>query len=77
MPTRCHLSYSVFASACLLWRCCPAAQAARSSRRSRTRVPSGAAPQAQAPVNDVLTDSFGKLVQDTKIENKSLRLTSP
>lgn len=32
---------------------------------------------AQAIVNDVLTDSFGKLVQDTKIENKSLRLTSP
>jgi uncharacterized lipoprotein YajG len=32
---------------------------------------------AQALVNDVLTDSFGKLVQDTKIENKSFRLTSP
>jgi uncharacterized lipoprotein YajG len=32
---------------------------------------------AQAIVNDVLTDSFGKLVQDTKIENKSLRLTGP
>ena len=32
---------------------------------------------AKALVNDVLTDSFGKLVQDTKIENKSLRLTSP
>ena len=32
---------------------------------------------AQALVNGVLTDSFGKLVQDTKIENKSLRLTSP
>ena len=32
---------------------------------------------AQALVNDVLTDSFDKLVQDTKIENKSLRLTSP
>jgi len=32
---------------------------------------------AQALVNDVLTDSFGKLVQDTKIENKTLRLTSP
>ena len=32
---------------------------------------------AQAIVNDVLTDSFAKLVQDTKIENKSLRLTSP
>lgn len=32
---------------------------------------------AQALVNDVLTDSFGKLVQDTKIENKSLRLTNP
>jgi len=32
---------------------------------------------AEALVNDVLTDSFGKLLQDTKIENKSLRLTSP
>ncbi|MBI3808376.1 MAG: hypothetical protein HY281_12840 [Nitrospirae bacterium] len=32
---------------------------------------------AQALVNDVLTDSFGKLLQDTRIENKSLRLTSP
>lgn len=32
---------------------------------------------AQTLVNDVLTDSFGKLLQDTKIENKSLRLTSP
>ena len=37
----------------------------------------GPAPQAQVPVNDVLTDSFGRLVQDTKMENKSLRLTSP
>jgi len=32
---------------------------------------------AQVLVNEVLTDSFGKLVQDTKIENKSLRLTNP
>jgi uncharacterized lipoprotein YajG len=32
---------------------------------------------AQALVNDVLTDSFGKLVQDTTIENKLLRLKSP
>lgn len=32
---------------------------------------------AQALVNDVLTDSFGKLVQDTRIENKQLRLKSP
>jgi uncharacterized lipoprotein YajG len=32
---------------------------------------------AQALVNDVLTDSFSKLLQDTKIENKSLRLTGP
>jgi hypothetical protein len=32
---------------------------------------------AQALLNDVLTDSFGKLLQDTKIENNSLRLTSP
>ncbi len=32
---------------------------------------------AQALVNGVLTDSFGRLVQDTKIENKSLQLTSP
>ena len=31
---------------------------------------------AQALVNDVLADSLSKLVQDTKIENKSLRLTS-
>jgi hypothetical protein len=32
---------------------------------------------AQALVNDVLTDSFGKLVQDTMVENKQLRLKSP
>lgn len=32
---------------------------------------------AQALVNDVLTDSFGKLVQDTTVENKLLRLKSP
>jgi len=32
---------------------------------------------AQALVNDVLTDSFGKLVQDTTVENKQLRLKSP
>ena len=31
----------------------------------------------QALVNDVLTDSFGKLVQDTTVENKQLRLKSP
>jgi len=31
----------------------------------------------QALVNDVLTDSFGKLVQDTMVENKQLRLKSP
>lgn len=31
---------------------------------------------AQALVNGVLTDSFSKLVQDTKIENTSLRLKS-
>lgn len=29
---------------------------------------------AQVLVNDVLTDSFGKLVQDTTVENKQLRL---
>jgi uncharacterized lipoprotein YajG len=29
---------------------------------------------AQALLNDVLTDSFGKLVQDTTVENKQLRL---
>jgi hypothetical protein len=29
---------------------------------------------AQAVLNDVLTDSFGRLVQDTTIENKQLRL---
>ena len=32
---------------------------------------------AQTLVNDVLTDSFSKLLQDTKIENKQLRLKSP
>ncbi|MBI3355696.1 MAG: hypothetical protein HY038_02780 [Nitrospirae bacterium] len=32
---------------------------------------------AQALVNDVLTDSFGKLIQDTTVENKRLRLKSP
>jgi uncharacterized lipoprotein YajG len=32
---------------------------------------------AQTLVNDVLTDSFSKLLQDTKIENKQLRLNSP
>ena len=32
---------------------------------------------AQALVNEVLTDSFGKLVQDTTVENKQLRLKSP
>jgi uncharacterized lipoprotein YajG len=32
---------------------------------------------AEALVNDVLTDSFSKLLQDTKIENKQLRLKSP
>jgi hypothetical protein len=32
---------------------------------------------AQALVNDVLTDSFGKLVQDTMVESKQLRLKSP
>jgi hypothetical protein len=31
---------------------------------------------AQALVSDVLTDSFGKLVQDTTVENKLLRLKS-
>jgi hypothetical protein len=31
----------------------------------------------QALLNDVLTDSFGKLVQDTTVENKQLRLKSP
>jgi len=32
---------------------------------------------AQALLNDVLTDSFGKLVQDTTVENKQLRLKAP
>ena len=32
---------------------------------------------AQALVNDVLTDSFSKLLQDTMVENKQLRLKSP
>lgn len=31
----------------------------------------------QALVNEVLIDSFGKLVQDTTVENKRLRLKSP
>ena len=31
----------------------------------------------QALLNDVLTDSFGKLVQDTTVENKQLRLKNP
>ncbi len=30
-----------------------------------------------AVLNDVLTDNFKKLVQDTKVENKALRLTGP
>jgi hypothetical protein len=30
-----------------------------------------------AVLNDVLTDNFNKLVQDTKVENKALRLTGP
>ena len=32
---------------------------------------------AQALVNDVLTDSFSKLLQDTMVENRQLRLKSP
>jgi hypothetical protein len=32
---------------------------------------------AQALLNDVLTDSFGKLIQDTTVENKQLRLKTP
>jgi uncharacterized lipoprotein YajG len=32
---------------------------------------------AQTLVNDVLTDSFGKLLQDTMVENKQLRLKIP
>ena len=32
---------------------------------------------AQTVVNDVLTDSFSKLVQDTTVENKLLRLKTP
>jgi hypothetical protein len=31
----------------------------------------------QDVVNEVLTDSFGKLIQDTTVENKQLRLKSP
>ncbi|HUI68993.1 MAG TPA: YajG family lipoprotein [Spirochaetia bacterium] len=31
----------------------------------------------EAVVNDVLTDSFNKLVHDTKVEHTSLRLTGP
>jgi hypothetical protein len=32
---------------------------------------------AQALMNEVLTDSFGKLIQDTTVENRQLRLKSP
>jgi hypothetical protein len=32
---------------------------------------------AQALLNDVLTDSFGRFVQDTTLENKQLRLKTP
>ena len=32
---------------------------------------------AQALANDVLTESFGKLIQDTMVENKQLRLKIP
>lgn len=32
---------------------------------------------AQALVNDVLTDSFSKLLQDTMVENRQLQLKSP
>lgn len=32
---------------------------------------------AQTLVNDVLTDSFGTLLQDTKIEKMQLRLKNP
>ena len=32
---------------------------------------------AQALANDVLTDNFGKLVQDTTVDNKQLRLKNP
>jgi hypothetical protein len=31
----------------------------------------------QDVVNEVLTDSFGKLIQDTTVENKQIRLKSP
>jgi uncharacterized lipoprotein YajG len=31
----------------------------------------------QDVLNEVLTDSFGKLIQDTTVENKQLRLKTP
>ena len=78
MSTRCHISYSRFCLYLLvvavLSGC--ASHMIVTAVEDQSSVP-GPTPQAQAPVNDVLTDSFGKLVQDTKIENKSLQLTSP
>jgi len=78
MSTRCHLFYFRFCL-CLLVVAMLSGCASRTivtAVEDQSYVP-GLAPQAQALVNDVLTDSFGKLVQDTKIESKSLRLTSP
>ena len=76
MSTRCHLSYFRFCL-CLLVVAMLSGCASRkivTVVEDQSYVP-GLAPQAL--VNDVMTNSFGKLVQDTKIENKSLRLTSP
>jgi len=76
MSTRCHLSYFRFCL-CLL---VVAMLSGCASRKIVTVVEDQSyvpGPAPQALVNDVLTDRFGKLVQDTKIENKSLRLTSP
>jgi len=76
MLTRCHLSYFRFCL-CLLVVAMLSGCASRkivTVVEDQSYVP-GLAPQAL--VNDVLTDRFGKLVQDTMLENKQLRLKSP
>jgi len=78
MSTRHHLSYFRFCL-CLLVVAMLSGCASRkivTTVEDQSYVPRPA-PQAQALVNDVLTDSFGKLVQDTKIETKQLRMKSP
>ena len=76
MSTRCHLSYFRFCL-CLLVVAMLSSCASRkivTTVEDRSYVPELA---PQALVNDVLTDSYGKLVQDTMVENKQLRLKSP